>query len=64
MTDLPRPVVAIPLGDAAMCLSCEAIFYLAGSNKCPLCADEHFLMVQNVVGTIKERSSHDDRRNG
>ncbi len=54
MTDLPRPVVAIPLADAAICLSCpqEAIFYLPGSNRCPLCASEHFALVQGFLGSM------------
>jgi hypothetical protein len=55
MTDLPRPVVAIPLADAAICLSCtqEAIFYLPGSARCPSCASEHFVMVEKIIGSIR-----------
>lgn len=54
MTDLPIPVIAIPLGAAAMCLSCEHIFWLPGSNWCPKCADEHFVMLEKIVGTVLE----------
>jgi hypothetical protein len=54
MNDFPQPVVAIPLAGAALCLSCEGIFYLARSNRCPLCADEHFVMVERFIGTIVE----------
>jgi hypothetical protein len=51
VTDLPTPVVAIPLAGAALCLSCERIYWLAGSNRCPGCTDEHFVMLQGIIGT-------------
>jgi hypothetical protein len=57
MTDLPTPVVAIPLASAAMCLSCEAVFYLVSANRCPVCTDEHFVMLEAIVGTIREKTA-------
>ncbi len=57
MSDLPQPIVAIPLKRLALCLSCECGFYLNGWSSCPNCGDEHFAMVENFIGSIKNETA-------
>ncbi len=65
MTDLPKPVVAIPLSGAALCLNPdESIFWLEGSNRCPICASDQFVMVEQIIGTLREAERIDLRRTG
>ncbi len=50
---LGQKIIAIPLAHAALCASCEAVFPLDEWDRCPACADSHFLPLESIVGSIR-----------